>query len=97
MMQQKLKKPKLPLWKKMAEQQETIDWAAVQAAAAEPRGIAFGVGPGAERDIAATIAQAPASTRAIPSARPGTGRGSVRRRPEVREARPGGRHKAPDS
>ena len=66
MMQQKLKKPKSPLWKKVAEQDKAIDWAAVQAAAAEPRGIAFSVGPGAERDIAATIAQAPRVRNAIP-------------------------------
>jgi len=66
LMQQKLKKPKLPLWKKVAEQDKAIDWAAVQAAAADPRGITFSVGPGAERDIAAMIALAPRVRNAIP-------------------------------
>src|SRR5688572_9656563 len=54
----KLKKPKAPLWKKVAENDEAIDWEAVSAAAAKPSGIALSVGPGAARDLAATIAAA---------------------------------------
>ena len=65
-LRQKAKKTKSPLWKKIAEHDATIDWEAVRAAAAEPQGIAFSVGPGAGRDIAATIAQAPRVRNAIP-------------------------------
>jgi L,D-transpeptidase ErfK/SrfK len=65
-MRAKLRKPKSPLWKKVAEHDKAIDWEAVRAAAAEPRGIAFLVGPGTGRDLAATIAQAPRVRNAIP-------------------------------
>jgi L,D-transpeptidase ErfK/SrfK len=64
---QKLKKPKAPLWKKVAEHDEAIDWAAVQAAAANPRGIAFPVGPGATGELAEAIAKAPRVRNAIPA------------------------------
>jgi len=60
------KKPKSPLWKKVAEHDETIDWEAVAAATAEPRGIAYSVGPGAGRDLAATVATAPKVRNALP-------------------------------
>ncbi len=65
-LRQKLKKPKTPLWKRIAEHDEAIDWEAVQAAAAEPRGIAFSVGPGPGRDLPATIAAAPRVRNALP-------------------------------
>ncbi len=45
-LRQKLKKPKSALWKRVAEHDEAIDWEAVRAAAAEPRGIAARRGPG---------------------------------------------------
>jgi L,D-transpeptidase ErfK/SrfK len=63
----KLKKPKSPLWKKVAEQGDAIDWAAVQSAAAEPRGIAFAVGPGTTGELAAAIAGAPRVRNALPT------------------------------
>jgi L,D-transpeptidase ErfK/SrfK len=63
----KLKKPKAPLWKKVAEHDEAIDWPAVQAAAAEPSGIALAVGPGASRDLAAKVAEARKVRNAIPT------------------------------
>ncbi|HEU5468883.1 MAG TPA: L,D-transpeptidase family protein [Steroidobacteraceae bacterium] len=66
-LRKKLRKPKAPLWKKVAEQDEAVDWEAVRAAAAEPRGIALPVGPGAARDLAATIAEAPRVRNAIPA------------------------------
>jgi L,D-transpeptidase ErfK/SrfK len=62
-----LKKPKSPLWKKVAQHQETIDWAAVQAAAEKPRGIAFPVGPGTTGELAEAIARAPRVRNAIPT------------------------------
>ena len=65
-LQQKARKAKSPLWKRVAEHAETIDWEAVSAAAAEPRGIAFPVGPGPGRDLAATVAAAPKVRNAIP-------------------------------
>ena len=65
-MRQKLKKPKAPLWKKVAEHDESIDWEAISAAAAKPRGIAFSVGPGTSGDITTTIAAAPKVRNAIP-------------------------------
>ncbi len=65
-LRQKSKQLKSPLWKKVAEHDKAIDWEAVQAAAADPRGITISVGPGAERDLAATIAQAPRVRNAIP-------------------------------
>ena len=65
-LRQKLKKPKAPLWKKVAEHDESIDWEAISAAAAKPRGIAFSVGPGASGDITAMIAAAPKVRNAIP-------------------------------
>ena len=66
-LRQKAKKSKAPLWKKIAEHDQSIDWEQVRAAAADPRGIAFPVGPGASRDLAATIAQAPRVRNAIPT------------------------------
>ena len=86
-LRQKAKKPKTPLWKKIAEHDESIDWEQVRAAAAEPRGIAFSVGPGPGRDLAATIAQAPTRQERHPDRRDlERRRRSVRRRPAVREA-----------
>lgn len=66
-LRQKAKKPKSPLWKKIAEHDESIDWEQVSAAAADPRGIAFAVGPGPGPDLAATIAKAPKVRNAIPT------------------------------
>ena len=66
-LRQKLKKPKTPLWKKVAEHDEAIDWEAIRAAAAEPRGVALSIGPGAGRDLDATIAGAPRVRNAIPT------------------------------
>jgi hypothetical protein len=60
------KKPKTPLWKKVAEHDEAIDWEAVSAAAAEPRGIAYSVGPGPGRDFGETVAAAPKVRNALP-------------------------------
>jgi L,D-transpeptidase ErfK/SrfK len=65
-LRQKLKKPKSPLWKKVAEHDEAIDWEAVRAAAAEPRGIPLAVGPGPGQEIASTIAVAPRVRNALP-------------------------------
>jgi L,D-transpeptidase ErfK/SrfK len=65
-LRQKLKKPKSALWKRVAEHDGQVDWEAVRAAAAEPRGIAFSVGPGPGRDLAATVAQAPRVRNALP-------------------------------
>lgn len=67
MMKKNLRKPKSPLWKKVAEHDEAIDWEAVQAAAAEPRGIAFSVGPGPTGELAEAIAKAPRVRNAIPT------------------------------
>ncbi len=61
-----LKKPRAPLWKKVAEHDEAIDWDAVAAAAKEPSGIAFSVGPGPGRDLAGTVAAAPKVRNALP-------------------------------
>jgi L,D-transpeptidase ErfK/SrfK len=66
-LRQKAKKPKAALWKKVAEHGDAIDWDAVGAAAAEPRGIALPVGPGAAGDLAAAIAAAPKVRNAIPA------------------------------
>src|SRR5688572_13385663 len=65
-LRQKMKRPKAPLWKKVAEHDEAIDWEAIRAAAAEPRGITIPVGPGPGPDVAATIAAAPRVRNAIP-------------------------------
>ena len=61
-----LKKPKSPLWKKVAEHDEAIDWDAVAAAAKEPSGIAFSVGPGPGRDLVGTVAAASKVRNALP-------------------------------
>ena len=65
-LRQKMKKPKSPLWKKVALHDEAIDWEAVRAAAAEPRGIAHAVGPGPRRDLGPMIEEAPRVRNAIP-------------------------------
>ncbi|HXV41165.1 MAG TPA: L,D-transpeptidase family protein [Steroidobacteraceae bacterium] len=65
-LRQKTRKPTAPLWKKVAEHAEAIDWERVRAAAAEPRGIAIAVGPGPAPDLDAAIAQAPRVRNAIP-------------------------------
>jgi L,D-transpeptidase ErfK/SrfK len=66
-LRQKLKKPKSALWKRVAEHDEAVDWEAVRAVAAEPRGIPLDVGPGPGRDMAATIAAAPRVRNALPT------------------------------
>lgn len=66
-LRQKTRKPKSPLWKKVAAHDESIDWELVRTAAAEPRGIAFPVGPGAAADVAAALAQARRVRNAIPA------------------------------
>ena len=66
-LRQKAKKSKAPLWKKIAEHDESIDWEQIRAAAADPRGVAFVVGPGPGSDLAAMIAQAPKVINAIPT------------------------------
>jgi L,D-transpeptidase ErfK/SrfK len=63
---QKARKPKTPLWKQVAEHREAIDWDAIAAAAAEPRGIVVSVGPVEGPDVAATLAAAPRVRNAIP-------------------------------
>jgi L,D-transpeptidase ErfK/SrfK len=65
-LRQKMKKPKSPLWKKVALHDEAIDWEAVRAAVAEPRGIAHAVGPGPRRDLGPMIEEAPRVRNAIP-------------------------------
>ncbi len=64
---QKAKKSKAPLWKKIAEHDESIDWEQVRAAAADPSGIAIAIGPGPAGDLNAAIAQAPKVRNAIPT------------------------------
>jgi L,D-transpeptidase ErfK/SrfK len=66
-LRQKTKKPKTALWKKVAADVEEIDWDAIAAAAAEPRGIVLDVGPGPGPDLAATVAAAPRVRNAIPT------------------------------
>ncbi|HET8691483.1 MAG TPA: L,D-transpeptidase family protein [Steroidobacteraceae bacterium] len=63
----KIRKPKSALWKRIAEHEKEIDWAAVQAAASRPRGIAFAVGPGEGGELAAPIAGAPRVRYALPA------------------------------
>jgi L,D-transpeptidase ErfK/SrfK len=67
-LKQKMRKPKQPLWKKVAEHADAIDWEAVSRAAAEPRGIAYaiGPGPGENRGLEAIVAAAPRVRNAIP-------------------------------
>jgi L,D-transpeptidase ErfK/SrfK len=65
-LRQKTRKPATPLWKRVAEQADAIDWERIRAAAAEPRGIAIVVGPGPAPDLEAAIAQAPRVRNAIP-------------------------------
>jgi L,D-transpeptidase ErfK/SrfK len=65
-LRQKLRKPKTTLWKRVAEHDDAIDWEAVRAAAAEPRGMAFPVGPGPASDLAAILAAAPRVRNELP-------------------------------
>jgi len=65
-LRQKLKKPKATLWKRVAEHDEAIDWEAVRAAAATPRGLAIPVGPGTASEIDALVARAPRVRNALP-------------------------------
>jgi L,D-transpeptidase ErfK/SrfK len=65
-LRQKLRKPKATLWKRVAEHDEAIDWEAVRAAAAEPRGIAIPVGPGVASMPDARVAAAPRVRNALP-------------------------------
>jgi len=66
-LKQQAKKSKSQLWKKVVAHDEAIDWEAVGAAAAEPRGITFSVGPGPGNDLAAMVATAPRVRNAIPT------------------------------
>ncbi|MGQ0429120.1 MAG: L,D-transpeptidase family protein [Gammaproteobacteria bacterium] len=65
-LRQKATKPRVPLWKKVAAQQDAVDWEAVRAAAEKPRGIAFAAGPGGAIGPEAMIAAAPRVRNAIP-------------------------------
>jgi L,D-transpeptidase ErfK/SrfK len=65
-LRQKAKKPGTPHWKKVAQHADAIDWELIRHAAAEPRGIAIEVGPGAAQDLAALVANAPRVRNAIP-------------------------------
>jgi L,D-transpeptidase ErfK/SrfK len=65
-MRQKLRKPKSPLWKRVAAEDGAIDWERVRAAAAEPRGIAYAIGPGTDGGLETTLATAPRVRNAIP-------------------------------
>ena len=65
-LRQNARRPRTPLWKRIAEHDDAIDWDMVRIAAAEPRGIAFPIGPGTGRDLAATLAEAPRVRNAIP-------------------------------
>lgn len=67
MLGEKLRKPKSLRWKKVAAHGKDIDWAAIEAAAATPRGIAFPVGPGPAGELAATIDGAPRVRNALPA------------------------------
>jgi L,D-transpeptidase ErfK/SrfK len=60
------KTPRSALWKRVAEQDAAIDWQRVKAIAAEPRGIAVTVGPGATPGLPETLASAPKVRNAIP-------------------------------
>jgi L,D-transpeptidase ErfK/SrfK len=64
---QKTKKAKSALWKRVAENAESIDWELVRASAADPRGIALPVGPGAKGRLDATVAHARRVRNAIPA------------------------------
>ncbi len=66
-LRQKTKKPAAPRWKRLAEHPDAIDWERLRTTAAEPRGIAMPVGPGAMPDLGAAIAQAPRVRNAIPA------------------------------
>lgn len=66
-LRQNTKKPVAPRWKKVAEHAGAIDWELIRSAAAEPRGIAFAVGPGTHPELAATLAAAPRVRNAIPT------------------------------
>jgi L,D-transpeptidase ErfK/SrfK len=67
-LRQKAKKSKGALWKKVAEHGDAIDWEAIRAAAAKPRGIALPAGPGAVAGgLDAIIAAAPKVRNEIPA------------------------------
>ncbi|MSQ91327.1 MAG: LysM peptidoglycan-binding domain-containing protein [Gammaproteobacteria bacterium] len=59
-------KPRATLWKRVAAQVDSIDWESISQAAANPRGIALPVGPGAVPDLEALLAQAPRVRNALP-------------------------------
>jgi L,D-transpeptidase ErfK/SrfK len=63
---QKTKKPRVVLWKRVAENASAIDWEAIHAAVEKPRGIAFAVGPGVTAGLDVAVAQAPRVRNAIP-------------------------------
>ena len=65
-LRQTLKKPKATLWKRVAEHDDAIDWEAVRAAAATPRGLAIPVGPGTASEIDALVTRAPRVRNALP-------------------------------
>ncbi len=66
-LRQKAVKPKLTLWKRVAEHKDAIDWDGIRIAAAKPSGVAIAVGPGEGADLAAVIAAAPKVRNAIPA------------------------------
>jgi hypothetical protein len=66
-LRQNTKRAVAPRWKKVAEHAGAIDWELIRSAAAEPRGIAFPVGPGTHPDLPATLAAAPRVRNAIPA------------------------------
>lgn len=57
---------KSPRWKKIAQQVDALDWAAIAKAAAEPRGLALPAGPGAAPAPEAVLAAAPRVRNALP-------------------------------
>ena len=65
-LRQKSLKSKAALWKRVATEIKLIDWEAIRAAAAEPRGVALPAGPGSTADLPAAVAAAPRVRNAIP-------------------------------
>lgn len=59
-------RPRVRLWKKIAAQTGSIDWEAVQQAAARPVGIALPVGPGPVPGLESLVAKAPRVRNALP-------------------------------
>ena len=66
-LRRKTVKAKAPLWKRVGEHADAIDWAGIGAEAAKPSGLAVSVGPGAKPDRATAVAAAPRVRNAIPT------------------------------